>query len=281
MKDLLVQIARWFEKQLTIGSPQANILLYHSISSSDTVVDVTRRAFAKQLDALSQTHQFASVDDIVDYIDEKKVIFGKPVVALTFDDGYTNLLKLTPLIKKYNVRPMVFVTAHPELINRQELANKHKVMNEIQVRELISAGWDIGCHTITHPNLLLLSDTELEQEIHDAKRMLEETYGMPVKYFAYPKGFYNERIISIVRNAGYHGAFTTERGLINTRTSRYRIYRLGIDRTVTEKTFPFMLSYSALAYFGLKQVVEATIREVNHIIHSISNRALPARIRVS
>ena len=281
MKDLLVQIACWLEKTTTIGSPVASILLYHSISSSDTVVDVTRQAFAKQLEVLSASHRFVSVDEVVDYIDEKKLFFGQPVVALTFDDGYTNLLKLTPLIKKYNLRPLVFITAQPAQINREELANNHKVMDEAQVKKLIAAGWDIGCHTLTHPNLLTLSEEQLQEEISNSKAILESTYGVPVNYFAYPKGYYNKKIVDIVRNAGYHAAFTTERGLISHRTSRFTIYRIGIDRTLSQVSFPFMLTYSALLYFGVKQSAQSFVTAASSLLSTRIFHRLKPPVRIS
>lgn len=272
MKDLFAQIAFWFENQITIGTPNVSILMYHSISPKDTCVDVTPTDFKKQLEYLSRKYHFISVDDAVDYIDEKKDYYSKPAVAFTFDDGYANLMRIVPVLKKYGIKPLVFITAAPTLVNREELNNPHKLLTEEQVRTLIACGWEIGCHTLTHPDLLTISATQMEQEIRDAKTMLENKYGVDVKYFAYPKGHYNDTIVRLVRDAGYHAAFTTNRGLITNRTNRYKIHRLGIDRTVTLRTFPFMLGYSALAYFGAKQTTQYLTNEGMRIIQFITRR---------
>jgi peptidoglycan/xylan/chitin deacetylase (PgdA/CDA1 family) len=73
----------------------------------------------------------------------------------------------------------------------------------------------IGAHTITHPILSKVSETQAIQEIVECKVLLEDKIKNSVNYFAYPNGGvddYNANVISIVKNAGYRAACTTVSG---------------------------------------------------------------------
>lgn len=74
-------------------------------------------------------------------------------------------------------------------------------------------GVTIGSHTMTHSNLLRLSDQELKKELQDSKAELEEIIGREVKYLSYPSGLWDERVIRVARACGYVSAYSTARGL--------------------------------------------------------------------
>ncbi len=67
----------------------------------------------------------------------------------------------------------------------------------------------IGSHTLTHPILTNCSDSVLEREVAESKRILEHWLGTNVTSFAYPNGDFGEREYGAVQRAGYRTAFTT------------------------------------------------------------------------
>jgi peptidoglycan/xylan/chitin deacetylase (PgdA/CDA1 family) len=81
------------------------------------------------------------------------------------------------------------------------------------VRALVRAGWELACHTVTHLDLTELEDDELDKEIRLSRRILRVTFGVPVDFFCYPSGHHDQRVVAVVRDAGYLGATTSLPGL--------------------------------------------------------------------
>jgi peptidoglycan/xylan/chitin deacetylase (PgdA/CDA1 family) len=86
-------------------------------------------------------------------------------------------------------------------------------------------GWDdlksldtglimIGSHTLTHPILTTLSTDEINAELRESRRCLEQKLGHTVDFFCYPNGSYDARVYEAVKN-NYRAAVTTEIGVLN------------------------------------------------------------------
>ena len=99
-----------------------------------------------------------------------------------------------------------------------------------QVRELISAGWEIDSHTLTHPDLRGVDDARLEREVAGSRRALQSRFHVPVDFICYPSGQYDGRVIEAVRAAGYLGATTTLAGLAR-RDEPFALRRVRINRS--------------------------------------------------
>ncbi|QGY39168.1 polysaccharide deacetylase family protein [Pseudodesulfovibrio cashew] len=91
------------------------------------------------------------------------------------------------------------------------------MMTPDECRELASSKWvDVGAHTISHPLLAQLDEVELQREIGEGKVMLEDMIHSKVSLFSYPNGTRNDfddRVISVVKKAGFIAATTTMPGL--------------------------------------------------------------------
>ncbi len=82
----------------------------------------------------------------------------------------------------------------------------------------------IGAHTRSHPYLYSISDEAgLKYEIADSKKIIEEKLEKPVKYFAYPFGQYDEKIMSVVKEAGYYLARSSNSGIYNGPNEIYKL----------------------------------------------------------
>lgn len=90
------------------------------------------------------------------------------------------------------------------------------MMTSVQLRELRSAGMIVGGHTVRHPILAELDDTDAYKEIADGKVRLEAILGESISLFAYPNGRpekdYLLKHAVMVQDAGYAGAVTTSPG---------------------------------------------------------------------
>lgn len=123
------------------------------------------------------------------------------VVTTSWDDGHPLDLKLADLLSEYQVKGTFYVCPH----NRERAA-----MGTSQLREL-GERFEIGAHTLTHPDLRRLSDEELEREVSGARQGLADTLGRPVDMFCYPMGHHSSRVREAVINAGFIGARTTRK----------------------------------------------------------------------
>jgi peptidoglycan/xylan/chitin deacetylase (PgdA/CDA1 family) len=93
---------------------------------------------------------------------------------------------------------------------------KDLMMTPAQVRQLHSAGIEIGGHTVNHPIIARLPAAAARQEIADGKDALEAMIGAPVKLFAYPNGKpgqdYHAEHVAMVKQLGFQAAVSTSWG---------------------------------------------------------------------
>lgn len=250
-KDHLTSLFNSLERSLHVNPPPLTVLAYHSISDDSTIVDIHPSEFKKQIDILRASCEFISPDDVIEYIQNEKK-FSKPAVALTFDDGYKDLMTyVMPYLSQYSIPASVFVLSQPQNANRQELANKKPLMSIEDIQILKRNGWTIGCHSATHPNFAD-KNLNVQKEIIDSKKQLEQVLGFAVKYFVYPKGIYSNKIVQVVEKAGFSAAFAFEPGNISTHTNIFAIPRMPVDWTHSEKQYEAFFTRWGVGYLQMR-----------------------------
>ena len=118
------------------------------------------------------------------------------------------------------------------------------------------AGWDIGSHTATHPDLTILSNEQITDELVFSKAEIAKQLNREVNCLAYPFSRYNLRVIKFAQKAGYQAGFVlSNRKLKIHRDSdlAYAIPRYGVYRIDTKKSFQNKLTLSKVE--GAKQRV--------------------------
>ena len=79
------------------------------------------------------------------------------------------------------------------------------------IDELLSIPSEIvtfGSHTINHNNLRQLDYEKACVEIRESKKMLESQLNKEIKYFAFPYGAYNSKLIECCHETGYKQIFS-------------------------------------------------------------------------
>jgi peptidoglycan/xylan/chitin deacetylase (PgdA/CDA1 family) len=71
----------------------------------------------------------------------------------------------------------------------------------------------IGSHTVNHPILPTLNDREIDFEVAESRRQLEEKLDRPIKYFCYPNGS-RHRQSCLAAKRTYEAAVTAENGML-------------------------------------------------------------------
>jgi peptidoglycan/xylan/chitin deacetylase (PgdA/CDA1 family) len=85
------------------------------------------------------------------------------------------------------------------------LGNKKKLLSTFQINNLVENGWEIGFHSLTHSNFSKLTNKQLRYEVYLGKNKTEKKLGIKLKYFSFPRGFYNTQIIKSVSDSGFAG----------------------------------------------------------------------------
>lgn len=83
----------------------------------------------------------------------------------------------------------------------------------------------IGSHSVSHPLLPNCTDIEIEYELGESKRKLEEWTGKPTRSFAYPGGAFNGRERQTLKKYGYELAATVVNNYATINSDRYLIPR--------------------------------------------------------
>lgn len=103
------------------------------------------------------------------------------------------------------------------------------MMRADQVRGLLGGGMQVGAHTVSHPILSTLNDSDAQREIVEGKKRLQEILGQSVTLFAYPNGKpdedYSRRNRDIVADLGFEAAVSTAWGAAGPQTDCFQIPR--------------------------------------------------------
>jgi peptidoglycan/xylan/chitin deacetylase (PgdA/CDA1 family) len=149
--------------------------------------------------------------------------------VLTFDDGYEGVYSgAFPVMQKYGFQGTVFLIAEDFGSQAPGTGRAFPIITADEVNELLRAGWQIGSHTVTHPKLSECSDEQVEYQVFDSKKILENRFGANVMTFAYPFGIWTPSVAVQVERAGYSSAVTTLFGRTHTFAKRYQLRRLSV-----------------------------------------------------
>jgi peptidoglycan/xylan/chitin deacetylase (PgdA/CDA1 family) len=153
-----------------------------------------------------------------------------PSVCITFDDGCeTDLIAAAPVLREFDFNATFYLTSG--------FLGTPGYLEPGQARELGAQGFEIGCHSMTHPYLSDLDDPALRREILDAKLQIEQIVGHPIKHFSCPGGRYDERTLQMARRAGFATAANSRFYANSSDTNPFELGRVAMLRGLTLEAF--------------------------------------------
>jgi peptidoglycan/xylan/chitin deacetylase (PgdA/CDA1 family) len=168
-------------------------------------------------------------------------------IAITFDDGYDDILEILPLLVKHGITITIFVPTN--FIGKTNswdnffLKDKRRHLSEQQIRQLSDAGVEFGSHSHSHCDLSRLGADAIEDELRKSKSILEELTGREVRYVAYPFGCGDYRVSLIARNLGYQaGIWSSPRVADSFNFGRTPLNRFDTQLTIDAKLRSGILS---------------------------------------
>lgn len=201
------------------------ILMYHDIKVTPiNGFDVSLEDFVKQLDWLTtEGYHSLSMADFL-YYTNNNLPFPAKSVLITFDDGYEGIYEhAAPELEKRNMHATFFI--FKDAINTA--LQGYPYITDQQLRALAANPlFAIQSHTLSHPDLSKISQSQLQQELADSKNFIEKITGKPCPTIAYPYGHYNRDVLQTVKEVGYEAAFSvSDLGLMNY-DAKYTIPRI-------------------------------------------------------
>ncbi len=210
------------------GTAAVPVLMYHVIAPPPPGAPfpglyVTADEFAAQMQALKSAGWHPVTQDQLRayWMHGARLPAGKPIV-LTFDNGYrSQYVNALPVLKRLG-------WVADENIQLSGLPPSQGGLTDSQVRGLVNAGWELDTQGISHADLITLTPSELHYQVATARQIIRRRYGVPVNWFCYPSGHYNDTVIAAVRAAGFVGSTTVVPGWAAPGSDPYRLPRLRV-----------------------------------------------------
>ena len=227
-------------------APRLTCLLYHRVS--DAVRDnltVGIEQFDRQMALLRRHCDVVSVEEAMAMAQVPRS--GRPLVCVSFDDGYLdNYTNAAQILLRHQIPAAFFVTTG--LIGT-ERAFPHDVrrgnppipmMEWEQVRSMRDCGFTIGSHSVHHIDCAAEPEDVVWRELVDSRDTLRRELGLDGMLFAYPYGkrqnMTPERL-ELVKRAGYGGCLSAYGGANTGAVDRWNLMRRGIHWEFSDSAF--------------------------------------------
>ena len=175
---------------------------------------------------------------------------------VTYDDGVLQDIRFVALLNKYNLKG-TFNLNSGLMENEFEWIHKNGwVVKRLSKDKVVSLyqGHEIASHTLTHPYMNDLSESEIMYELQADKANLEMLFGREIKGFAVPFDYYSELIESCVKRCGFEYARISEESHSFVPQNDYYIWKATVfhtDATLKELTQQFIKTNEELALFQI------------------------------
>jgi peptidoglycan/xylan/chitin deacetylase (PgdA/CDA1 family) len=198
-------------------APGVPILCYHSIDDSQSLMSVSPSLFSAQMQFLAHNgYRTIPLSELCKAVSKRRSLPEK-AVALTFDDGFrNNLTAALPILQQFGFSATIFVVTG--YVGRRVGWTRSPGIPDLElaswdeIRQLAEGGFEIGAHSVSHPNLCRLSSEEVRREIMESKQEIERQLDRPVTLFAYPYGELSAAVKEVVGDLSFAGAVTVDDG---------------------------------------------------------------------
>ncbi len=197
-------------------------LLYHKIDFPTADVKIrgaytAPKKFERQISYLvKKGFSFFTASELITHY-KTNGEFPAKSVSITFDDGWKdNFINAFPILKKYGAKATVFLVSScvgqttAKVTADGEGEREH--LSESDILEMSKGGIEFGSHSFNHKLFHQISDEEIEFEITESKKAIENLTQNECSVFAYPAGFFTGYAKDAIKNAGFIAAFSTGYG---------------------------------------------------------------------
>lgn len=234
----------WWRPPETIMDPSrwpACIVAFHRVwDQSRDELSISSRLFRQLCLHWKQNYRVVPLEQILLRLQHpvQPPAGSRPMLTITFDDGYADNAEIAaPILKEVQLPATFFITTEHIGTRRRfpwdaEIEPPPRMMTWRQVRELAQAGFSIGSHTCNHVRLSQCDAKVRRRELVHSRQTLEQQLGQPVLDFAYPFGGKTDcraEDRAAVLEAGYRCCLSCHGGLVEWQHSPYRLQRICVS----------------------------------------------------
>ncbi len=186
------------------------VVMYHHINSDDLGLSNEMSLFREHLAYIRDHYHCVLPGDTLSDTSTN--------VCLTFDDAYFDFYHYVfPLLKEFKLRamlgvPVKFIGEATNLAADKRLSLKHDEIYQAdnyrthgsfctypELQEMVDSGLvRIASHSYTHSNLVE-DEVDMEYELGESKRVLEQKLNIKVDTFIIPFGRYNDEVLQAAK----------------------------------------------------------------------------------
>jgi peptidoglycan/xylan/chitin deacetylase (PgdA/CDA1 family) len=228
--------------------PRITVLLYHRVSDSvrdNLTVGIAQ--FERQMQLLRQHCTVLGIEEVLE--SHPIARSSKPLVCVTFDDGYLdNYLNAVPALLKHAI-PAAFFVATGIIDSERRFAHDIRrgnppiaMMQWAHLRKMHAAGFSIGSHTVNHVDCAAESADRVQDELAQSLATLRRELGVQDCIFGYPYGgkqHMTPERLELVKQAGYAGCLAAYGGTNIKAVDRFNVLRRGIHWECSDNAFLF------------------------------------------
>ena len=224
--------------------------MYHNMGDESGFNTIAKQNFIDQLDYLkTKNYTVVSFDTYIDHILKKSL--DRDTVTFSFDDAYKSFADIAvPVLEQYHYPAILFIPAG--FVGKYNQWDENLTAIKIPVmswHELASVSANplvtIGSHGLSHQALSSLSESEIEKEIAESKKMIEANLNISICYFSYPYGqfkHFNSAAIDALKKNNYRAACSTNWDRYNSAATIYKLNRIEVEPDDTLNDFQKKIS---------------------------------------
>ena len=212
-------------------SEKLTVLMYHAVTDdssqrhgADPHYTVSRQQFALHLKALCRSGLRASSIARL-----RAGTSAANTVAMTFDDGHSS--------NRIAAEELGAHSFTADFLVNPSVVGKPNHLSWSDLRAMSAAGMSIQSHGYHHRYLDELEPSEVLAELLDSKCELADRIGQEVTVFGPPGGRISAGLAEVAAGAGYGALCTSRVGLWCVREGPWRIPRLAVLRSTSERRF--------------------------------------------
>ncbi len=219
------------------------MLTYHSIGASQ--LGLPEPSFREQMRWLAENVSVLDLEELIkgDWPANRSGLY----CAITFDDGYESVYRYAfPVLNEHGFPATVYLVT--DAIGETDSKNSNEfdglypsepMLRWAQVKEMFRTKVSFGSHLMRHKQLPALNDDAARVELSGSKRKIEDQLGIGCTSFCYPWGKHDDRVVGLVRDAGYSNAVIAihRRWVQGELPATFRIPRLDVRREYTLEDF--------------------------------------------
>lgn len=168
-----------------------------------------------------------------------------PCLSLGLQTGMTSIDLSEPRARYRAINHLIGLLASYEPARREHVLDAIREQSGAETGDLagVMMSWDdarkiaatpgmtIGAHTVTHPHLSHSSDDQIYDEVVLSRQVIEKQVGAAVRFFCYPYGDFDDRVVRQLQAANYECAGTLVYGSNTLRTDPFRLKRIQAPNT--------------------------------------------------